>query len=86
MPKLPRISEKDAINAFKKLDWEVSRQRGESYYFDKKEGSIYSLSVPNKKTLAPGLLRSLISKAELTVEEFINLLFSINCKTELAVA
>lgn len=73
MPKLPRISEKDAINAFKKLDWEVSRQRG-SHIILTKEGSIYSLSVPNKKTLAPGLLRSLISKAELTVEEFINLL------------
>ncbi|MGB5711229.1 MAG: type II toxin-antitoxin system HicA family toxin [Waterburya sp.] len=48
MPKLPRISEKDAINAFKKLDWEVSRQRG-SHIILTKEGSIYSLSVPNKK-------------------------------------
>ena len=73
MPKLPRISGKDAIKVFKKLGWEVSRQRG-SHIILTKDGSIYSLSVPNKKTLAPGLLRSLINKAELTVDEFINLL------------
>ncbi len=73
MPKLPRISGKDAVKAFKKLGWEVSRQRG-SHIILTKVNSIYSLSVPNKKTLAPGLLRSLISKAELTVDEFIDLL------------
>jgi predicted RNA binding protein YcfA (HicA-like mRNA interferase family) len=78
MPKLPRISGKDAVKVFQKLGWEelgweVSRQRG-SHIVMTKDGSIYSLSVPNKKTLAPGLLRSLISKAELTVDEFINLL------------
>ncbi len=28
MPKSPRISGQDAIKAFKKLGWEVSRQRG----------------------------------------------------------
>ena len=39
-----------------------------------KEGSIYTLSIPNKSILAPGLLRGLISKANLTFDEFINLL------------
>ncbi len=73
MPKLPRISGKDAVRVFKKLGWKVSRQRG-SHTVMTKDGSIYSLSIPNKKTLAPGLLRSLIGKAELTVDEFINLL------------
>ena len=73
MPKLPRISGKDAVKAFEKYGWKVSRQRG-SHIVMTKDGSIYSLSIPNKKTLAPGLLRSLISKAELTVDEFIELL------------
>ncbi len=73
MPKLPRISGKDAVKVFKKLGWEVSRQRG-SHIVMTKEGSIYSLSIPNKNTLAPGLLRNLISKADLTVDEFTNLL------------
>ncbi|MGK7950137.1 MAG: type II toxin-antitoxin system HicA family toxin [Xenococcaceae cyanobacterium] len=73
MPKLPRVSGKDAVKVFKKLGWEVSRQRG-SHIIMTKEGSIYTLSVPNKSILAPGLLRSLISKADLTVDEFIDLL------------
>lgn len=73
MPKLPRISGKDAIKVFKKLGWEISRQRG-SHIIMTKEGSVYTLSVPNKSILAPGLLRSLISKADLTVDEFIDLL------------
>jgi hypothetical protein len=48
--------------------------RGGSHIVMTKEGSIYSLSIPNKNTLAPGLLRNLISKADLTVNEFTDLL------------
>lgn len=73
MPKLPRISGKDAVKAFNKIGWEISRQRG-SHIIMTKEGSIYTLSIPNKSILAPGLLRDLISKANLTVNEFVNLL------------
>ena len=73
MPKLPRISGKDAVKAFKKLGWEVSRQRG-SHIILTKENSIYTLSIPNKSILAPGLLRSLINKASLTIDEFMDLL------------
>lgn len=73
MPKLPRISGKDAVKAFKKLGWEVSRQRG-SHIIMTKENSIYTLSIPNKSILAPGLLRSLINKASLTIDEFMDLL------------
>jgi hypothetical protein len=39
-----------------------------------KAGSIYTLSVPLHPVLGPGLLRDLIRKAELTVEEFAELL------------
>ena len=38
-----------------------------------KDGSIYSLSVPLHKELGPGLLRDLIRKSGLTIEEFIAL-------------
>lgn len=36
-----------------------------------KEGHIAALSVPNHKEVARGTLRSLISKAGLTTEEFL---------------
>jgi hypothetical protein len=39
-----------------------------------KLGSIYSLSIPQKKVLAPRLLRDLIRKADISVDDFINLL------------
>lgn len=73
MPKLPRISGKDAVKVFKKVGWEVSRQRG-SHIIMTKTDSIYTLSVPDKPILAPGLLKDLINKASLSVDEFIDLL------------
>ena len=73
MPKLPRISGREAIRAFRRAGWEVARQRG-SHVVLTKPGSLYTLSVPLHPVLGPGLLRSLIRKAGLTVEEFTELL------------
>ena len=73
MPRLPRISGREAVRAFEKAGWEVSRQRG-SHVVLTKPGSIYTLSIPLHRELATGLLRDQIRKAELTVAEFIELL------------
>ena len=73
MPKLPRISGRKAVRAFQRAGWEVARQRG-SHVVLTKLGSIYTLSIPLHRVLGPGLLRDLIRKAGLTVEEFKELL------------
>jgi predicted RNA binding protein YcfA (HicA-like mRNA interferase family) len=73
MPKLPHISGQEAVQAFEKAGWEVARQRG-SHVVLIKPGSIYTLSIPLHRALGPGLLREQIRKAELTIEEFIDLL------------
>ena len=73
MPRLPRISGQEAVRAFEKAGWEVSRQRG-SHVVLTKPGSMYTLSIPLHRELAAGLLRDQIRKAELTVAEFIELL------------
>ena len=73
MPRLPRISGREAVRAFQRAGWEVDRQRG-SHVVLTKAGSIYTLSVPLHPVLGPGLLRDLIRKAGLTVEEFTELL------------
>ena len=73
MPKLPRISGQRAVQAFQRAGWEVARQRG-SHIVLTKPGSIYTLSIPLHPVLGPGLLRDLIRKAGLTIEEFIELL------------
>lgn len=73
MPELPRVSGRQAVRALERAGWEVARQRG-SHAILTRPGSIYTLSVPLHRKLGPGLLRSLLRKADLSVEEFRDLL------------
>ena len=73
MPDLPRVSGREAVRAFQRAGWEVARQRG-SHVVLVKPGCIYSLSIPLHSILGPGLLRDLIRKAGLSIEEFVDLL------------
>lgn len=73
MPKLPVISGEEAVRAFQRAGWTIDRRRG-SHVVMLKNGRIASLSIPQHKELAPGTLRVLIRKAEMTVQEFIDLL------------
>ena len=72
---LPAIDGKKAIAAFRRVGFEVARVKG-SHHIMKKEGHRFVLSVPvhGKDTVSPGTLRSLISAADLSVEEFEELL------------
>ncbi len=45
MPKLPRVSGREAVRVFQKAGWDVARQRG-SHVVLIKSGSIYTLSIP----------------------------------------
>ena len=73
MPKPQRVSGQDAVKAFQRAGWEVSRQRG-SHVVLTKVGTIFTLSIPLHSELGPGLLRDQIRKSGLTVEDFIQLL------------
>jgi predicted RNA binding protein YcfA (HicA-like mRNA interferase family) len=73
MSKLPKISGKKAIRAFRSDGWIVSRQKG-SHIIMTKPDSIVILSVPLHDELDRGTLRALIGMAGLTVEEFVKLL------------
>jgi predicted RNA binding protein YcfA (HicA-like mRNA interferase family) len=73
MPAVPILKPSEVIKTFEKLGWEVARQRG-SHIILTKEGHAATLSVPNHSEVARGTLRSLISKAGLTVDEFMEAL------------
>jgi len=73
MPTVPILRPREVVRTFEKLGWEVARQRG-SHIILTKEGHIATLSVPNHPQLARGTLRSLIARAEMTVEEFLEAL------------
>jgi predicted RNA binding protein YcfA (HicA-like mRNA interferase family) len=73
MSRLPNISGKKAVKAFKKAGWIISRQKS-SHIIMTKSDSIVILSVPLHDELDRGTLRGLIGLAGLTVEEFLELL------------
>lgn len=73
MPAVPILTPREVIRAFEKLGWEVTRQRG-SHIILTKEAHPATLSIPNHPEVARGTLRSLIAKAGLTIEEFLEAL------------
>jgi len=70
MPPVPVLRPRDVVAAFRKLGWEVARQRG-SHIILTKPGNPATLSVPDHAQVARGTLRALITRAGLTVEEFL---------------
>jgi len=73
MQKIPLLSGREVVKVFIRLGWEVARQRG-SHIILVKEGHIATLSIPDHHEVARGTLRSLIARAGLTIEEFLNVL------------
>jgi predicted RNA binding protein YcfA (HicA-like mRNA interferase family) len=69
---LPLFRPREVVRAFKRLGWQVARQRS-SHIILTKPGSPVTLSVPDHPQVARGTMRALISKAGLTVEEFLAL-------------
>jgi len=68
---LSNISGKDAVKVFKKFGYIVDHQTGSHIILYHK--SRPTLSIPDHKELAPGLLRGLIRKCGISVAEFLKL-------------
>ena len=68
--KLPLLSGREVVKVFGTLGWEIARQKG-SHIILIKEGHIATLSVPDHKEVAKGTLRKLITRAGITIEEFL---------------
>ena len=73
MRKLPVVSGRETVRAFRRAGWTLVRWEG-SHIILTKSGEEATLSVPDHKELGKGLLRALIRDARLTVEEFAELL------------
>ena len=69
MAKLVPVSGTEAVRKLAKDGWEVSRQKG-SHVMMVKDDYRWTISVPQHRELGPGLLRSLIRQAGLSVSEF----------------
>ncbi|HTO87452.1 MAG TPA: type II toxin-antitoxin system HicA family toxin [Thermoanaerobaculia bacterium] len=73
MSALPRISGREAVSAFRRLGYEVDRQKGSHIVLRHREPPFRRLTVPDHRELAKGTLRALIREAGITVEEFTSL-------------
>ena len=71
MPPLPVLSGQEVVKIFKRLGWQIARQRG-SHIILIKSGHMATLSVPNHREVARGTLRSLIRSAGITVTDFVD--------------
>lgn len=69
MGRLSNISGKDAVKIFQKFGYILDHQTGSHLILYHESRS--TLSVPDHKELAPGLLRGLIRKSGLTVDVFL---------------
>ena len=74
MSVLPRISGREAVAAFRRVGYEVERQKGSHVILRNSDPPYRRLTVPDHREVAKGTLRALIRDAGLTVEEFVALL------------
>ncbi|MGH7278791.1 MAG: type II toxin-antitoxin system HicA family toxin [Candidatus Rokuibacteriota bacterium] len=69
--KLPAVSGQEALRAFLRLGYEVVRQRGSHIRLRHvHDATRRPFTVPDHRTLKPGLLRKLISDAQRDVDGF----------------
>jgi predicted RNA binding protein YcfA (HicA-like mRNA interferase family) len=75
MSKSPVISGEKVVKCFEKLGYEVVRQKGSHIRMrHKSDRSKKPLTIPKHKVLGKGLLRKLLRDAEMSVDEFRELL------------
>ena len=74
MSRLPVVSGRDAVKAFKNIGYVLDHQTGSHLILRQSAPPHRRLTVPNHRELAKGTLRSLIREAGLTVDEFCALL------------
>ena len=72
--KLPVVSGSAAVEAFRKIGYELDAQHGSHLILRHEKRPHRRLSIPNHSELAKGTPRTLIREAGLTVEEFAQLL------------
>jgi predicted RNA binding protein YcfA (HicA-like mRNA interferase family) len=71
MGTIPLLRPREVVKVFKRLGWEVARQSG-SHIIMTKPGHIATLSIPDHPYVARGTLRSLMARAGISLEEFLN--------------
>ncbi|MEK7665655.1 MAG: type II toxin-antitoxin system HicA family toxin [Patescibacteria group bacterium] len=72
--RLPRISGRDAVKAFSKIGYRAIRQRGSHIRLVHTDSKRIPLMIPDHAELSVGLLRRILRDADLSLDEFQQLL------------
>lgn len=72
MTKLPVVSGKQVIKVLQKIGYYMRDQKGSHIHF--RHPNKIPLTIPNHKEIAKGTLRTILSEAGLSTEEFVKLL------------
>ncbi len=70
MPKLPNVSGNEVIKALIKIGFEAVRQKGSHVRMKHEDNRVVTIPIHNNKSLGKGLLRKILRDADLTVDEF----------------
>jgi len=74
MTKLPRVSADKVVKALRRAGFQTVRQRGSHVILEHVDGRITSVPIHKGEDIGVGLLRKILRDAELTLEEFQNLI------------
>ncbi len=72
--KLPAVKPKEVVRALEKVGWQVHRQRGSHVSMHKKGASNLVVIPLHTRDLPKGTLHGILEDAELTIEQFLELL------------
>jgi predicted RNA binding protein YcfA (HicA-like mRNA interferase family) len=73
-PRQPRVTAAQVIRILEKIDFQLARQSGSHKIYKNHEGKRVTVPFHSGKILHPKVLKSILTDAELSVEEFTNLL------------
>ena len=74
MPKLPRLRAREVITALRAAGFEVIRIKGSHHFLKHPDGRCTVVPVHAGEVIGPGLMKSILKDADLTVEGFRDLL------------
>jgi predicted RNA binding protein YcfA (HicA-like mRNA interferase family) len=72
--KLPRVTADEATRALERAGFFLARQSGSHKIFKNEEGTRITIPYHSGKTLHPKILKSILKDADLTAEEFRDLM------------
>ncbi len=74
MTRLPRVKGKEIVRALEKAGFLVDRTRGSHMFLRHPDGRATVVPAHSGETIGPGLMRAIMRDAEMSIDDFANLL------------